>query len=69
MTIPPIAPCPFCGCSADPRWLGGGIKVVVVCNSCGSSGPEMWQEDNAVKIWNIRYQRSAALQSGPQEKP
>jgi len=63
MTWPhePIKPCPFCGCSGDLRSLGGGIKQVVQCNSCGSSGPQMWDEANAVKIWNIRYEPQPQL--------
>ena len=52
----PMQPCPFCGCSGDPVHLGGGIKVQIQCNSCGATGPAVWDIGNAIKLWNIRYQ-------------
>ena len=53
---PKLLPCPFCG--RDDMLLMTSIppldEVFMACNSCGSRGPEAYDDLKAAGAWNTR---------------
>ena len=55
-SLPELKPCPFCG-SKDIRQekvVGWGTTVFFTCDSCKTSGPMCFDENDAIAAWNAR---------------
>lgn len=47
--------CPMCGGHATPKVWGGGFRRVV-CDDCGTQGPERFSDRAAINAWNRRQE-------------
>jgi len=57
VTIEIKGPCPFCG--GDDLYVReiynmicGSVKYSVSCDTCGTRGPEGFNEQNGILLWN-----------------
>lgn len=55
--------CPFCGDDVDESNINeleafGALTYYVCCDRCGSSGPVTPVKEDAVELWNRRYNKN-----------
>lgn len=61
---PKLEHCPFCPSGGDPRIVTAMGEAWVLCYECGASSEMKATVENAVKHWNMRFERTCRINTG-----